>query len=101
MEYTEEQKATFKQQFAERRKRQIILAIPLVALVVGFAVFADERSPAALPGIPASMVAPVFFAVVVGALIFSFRNWRCPACDKYLGKGVSPRFCPKCGVALQ
>ena len=101
MEYTEEQKATFKQQFAERRKRQIILAIPLVALVVGFAVFTDERNQVALPGVPASAVAPVFLVVVVGALIFSLRNWRCPACDKYLGKGVSPRFCPKCGVALQ
>jgi hypothetical protein len=34
-------------------------------------------------------------------LIFSFRNWRCPACDKYLGKAIGPRFYAKCGVALQ
>jgi hypothetical protein len=101
LEYTDEQKATFKHQFAERRRRQIILAVPLVTLVVAFAVFTDERNQLALPGVPASMVAPFFFAVVVGALIFSLRNWRCPACDRYLGKGVSPRFCPKCGVALQ
>jgi hypothetical protein len=101
LEYTEEQKATFKQQFAVRRKRQIILAIPLIALVLGFAVLTDERNQVTLPGVPASMVPPVFLAVVAGALLFSLRNWRCPACDKYLGKGVSPRFCPKCGVALQ
>ena len=25
---------------------------------------------------------PIAFAIVVGALIFSLRNWRCPACDK-------------------
>jgi hypothetical protein len=101
LEYTDEQKATFKQQFALRRKRQLILAVPLVAMVLGFAVLTDERNHVTLPGLPASMVPPIFFAVVVGALVFSLRNWRCPACDKYLGKGVSPRFCPKCGVALQ
>ena len=101
MEYTEEQKATFKQQFARRRKRQLILAVPLVVMVLGFAVLTDERNQVTLPGIPASILPAVFLAVVVGALIFSLRNWRCPACDKYLGKGVNPRFCPKCGVALQ
>jgi hypothetical protein len=101
MEYTEAQKATFKQEFAARRKRQIMLAVPLVALFLGVAIFSDEKDQAALPGIPMRVVAPVLVAAVVGALIFSLRNWRCPACDRYLGKGASPRFCPKCGVALQ
>ena len=39
--------------------------------------------------------------LVAGALIFSFRNWRCPACNRYLGKQYSPKFCSKCGVVLQ
>jgi rubrerythrin len=47
------------------------------------------------------VIGPVIVALVVGALVFSLKNWRCPACDKYLGKGISPSFCPKCGVALQ
>ena len=101
MEYTEQQKATFKQQFAERRKRQIILAVPLVLLFLALSFLTDEKNRVALPGVPAAMVGPLLVAAVVGALLFSLRNWRCPACDKYLGKGISPRFCPKCGVALQ
>ena len=101
MEYTEQQKASFKQQFAVRRQRQIILAVPLIAVFVGFALLSDRQNGGDVLGIPAALVAPVFLALVAGALIFSFRNWRCPACDKYLGKGMSPRFCPKCGVALQ
>jgi rubrerythrin len=39
--------------------------------------------------------------VVAGALIFSFVNWRCPACTRYLGRGWNPKFCPKCGVQLR
>jgi hypothetical protein len=101
MEYTEQQKATFKQQFAERRKRQIILAIPLVVMILGFAFLTDEKNQVALPGVPPAVIGPVIVALVVGALVFSLKNWRCPACDKYLGKGISPSFCPKCGVALQ
>jgi len=100
MEYTEDQKASFKQEFATRRKRQIILAVPLVAIILGFAVFADERNNAVL-GIPVDVAGPVLLVLVGAAVVFSFRNWRCPACDKYLGKGLGPRFCPKCGVPLQ
>jgi hypothetical protein len=98
MEYTDGQKASFKQEFAARRKRQLILAVPLLAVFIGFAVLADERNGGL---VPTAVVAPAFLLLVGGAFVFSFRNWRCPACDKYLGKGISPRFCPKCGVALQ
>jgi hypothetical protein len=101
MEYTEQQKETFKQQFAERRKRQILLAVPLVAIFLAFLFLTDEKNRVALPGVPPAVVGPAIVLAVVGALVFSFRNWRCPACDKYLGKGISPRYCPKCGVALQ
>lgn len=100
MEYTEHQKASFKQEFAARRKRQIIIAVPLVAIILGFAVFADERNDTVL-GIRIDVAGPALLVLVGAAVVFSFRNWRCPACDKYLGKGLGPRFCPKCGVPLQ
>lgn len=101
MEYTEQQKSSFKEQFAVRRKRQIILAVPFIVVFIAFAVATDEENGGAVLGIPVSVIGPVFMVFVVGALAFSLQNWRCPACNKYLGKGMSPRFCPKCGVALQ
>lgn len=101
MEYTEQQKATFKEQFKARRKRQLILAVPLVALFLSFAFLTDEKNNIAIPGVPREVIPPLLFAVVIGALVFSLRNWRCPACNTYLGKGIGPRFCRKCGVALQ
>jgi hypothetical protein len=100
MEHTEQQEAEFRQQFSIRRKRQIILAIPLVALMVGFAVLTDEGS-GTIAGLPPSVAGPGLIVLVAGAVVFSLKNWRCPACDRYLGKGMSPRFCPKCGVALR
>ena len=73
----------------------------LLVIVLAFLFLTDEKNHVTLPGVPKAVVAPVLLALVLGALVFSFRNWRCPACDSYLGKGMSPRFCPKCGVALQ
>jgi len=29
-------------------------------------------------------------------LYLSWRNWRCPACEKYLGKPINPKRCPHC-----
>ena len=101
MEYTEGQKASFRQEFAARRKRQLILAVPLVAVFVGYAVLADQRNGGGVLGMPVAVIAPALLLLMGGAIVFSLRNWRCPACDKYLSRGMSPRFCRKCGVALQ
>jgi len=83
------------QRFKQRRKRQIIATIPfiigLILLIVG-----SERG-----GFSPAIVGPVFLTYVIGMLIFSFKNWRCPGCNRYLGKGMSPRFCQKCGIQLQ
>lgn len=100
MEHTEQQKAEFRRQFGIRRKRQILLAAPLVALIVGFVALTDERSGSVM-GLPLSVAGPAFLVLMVAAVVFSFKNWRCPACDRYLGKGMNPHFCPKCGAGLQ
>ena len=95
MEYTREQLAGFKAEFARRQKRQIAVAAIIFAGAISLMILRN-RSP---------VTSPVGFVLFVGAfaaiLIFSFQNWRCPACEKYLGKGGFPRFCPRCGVALK
>ena len=97
MEYSDRQKASFKEEFAARRKRQLILLVPFTALAIGFALIPDEPS-----GDVMGLLAAVGLGLlVVGIVVFSLMNWRCPACNAYLGKAISPNFCPKCGVALQ
>jgi hypothetical protein len=99
MQYAEQQLQEFRSEFAKRRKRQFLVLIPVLAVFVLF-VTVDETTGATPIG-PAAIVLPLAFVIILGILVFSFTNWRCPACSKYLGKGISPKFCSKCGVPLQ
>jgi len=41
-------------------------------------------------------------AVVIAAFIgFSYVNWRCPSCNKYLGSNINRHTCKKCGSRLR
>ena len=87
---------TFKQQFAIRKRRQLIVTGLLLA---SFAmVVISPQSPADDAFRSAKSTYVVFAA---GALLFSMWNWRCPACNRYLGREVSPNFCSKCGAHLR
>jgi rubrerythrin len=98
VEYTEQQKQGFKEQFAERRKRQWMVAAVVIPLMI-LAVLSEGR--AEFLGMRQEVLFGVFAVGIVGAIAFSLKNWRCPACHSYLGKNASPSFCPKCGVALK
>lgn len=100
MQYLEQQLADFKAEFAKRRKRQLLVSLPVVAAILIFAVV-SQNARVSLLGLPPALVGGIAFAVVLGTLVFSLWNWRCPACNRYLGKGISPSFCPKCGVPLR
>ena len=100
MEYTEQQKAEFKEQFATRRTRQIVCVVVILAVILPL-MMAEERADQGLLGMSVAVLGPLVLGVVVAGVIFSFRNWRCPACNRYLGKGANPVFCPRCGVELQ
>ncbi len=96
MKYTEKQKAEFKVKFTQKRRYQVALSVPLVGAVflLGFSMrhVADLDLQTLVLGTA---------GLVLAAAAFSWLNWRCPACTKYLGKGLSPNHCPKCGVALR
>jgi hypothetical protein len=100
MQYTERKLVEFRALFALRRRRQLLVSLPLIALIMGFA-FLEKSNTGAFLGIPPSIVLPGFLAMIAGAVVFSLYNWRCPACNKYLGKQRSPKYCSKCGVELQ
>ena len=100
MEYTEEQKQGFITEFATKKKRQLAATIPFVAVVLGAFVFSDPET-GILFGISPLIWIPAALLLVAGMVAFAFTNWRCPACNKYLGKGFNPAFCPKCGVQLK
>lgn len=83
--------------FSQIKKRQLIMVVPvLLALLL---LFVQSGNPDyALLGVSGSLLGILALAVIFGVLVFSFINWRCPSCRAYLGKGLGPKFCPKCGV---
>jgi len=99
MEYTEQQKTEFKAEFSRRRRNQLIATVPMIAAVLG-AAFGEGYITQTL-GLRMEVFGGIALVVIAAGVIFSLVNWRCPACGRYLGKGMGPNHCPKCGVALR
>ena len=100
MNYTEPEIAEFRREFAERRRRQLVLAIVLAPAALA-ALLYQRHLATTVGGFSPRVGVPVFLALVAGGLVFSLRNWRCPACSRYLGRGINPRNCYSCGVKLR
>ena len=85
-------------EFKQRQRRQLVVTLPII--VVAFTVLMLADRGGSIGGISCSRLAVPAVALILGLLIFSLQNWRCPACHGYLGKAISPRFCSRCGAAL-
>lgn len=85
--------------FRRRRTIQWVVSAPVIALVVGLMWFRDHPHDS-LYGVTADQFAIVFLIALVAAMVFTFKNWRCPACDGYLGRAMNPKYCVKCGAKL-
>jgi hypothetical protein len=85
-------------EFARRRARQLRLGLvvfPVAMMAVWLKHSAQvDRYLSALSVVLLTIVA-------AAALVFSITNWRCPACNVYLGKRANPGACPKCGARLR
>ena len=89
-----------KEEFKTKRIRQLLLAVPLVAAVV-LIIWAGDSPGTEIFGIPSAYLTYATIAYLIFYAVFSIVNWRCPSCRRYLGKGINPRFCSKCGAQLQ
>lgn len=75
-----------KEIFKRTKKRQIIISIAAICAVI--LAYVEGFQQAAL-------------VIVIGLVVFSRLNWKCPNCNKYLGKGTNPKHCNHCGEELQ
>jgi len=90
------------EEFARRRRRLIwMFAIGVAFLGAGTVLF---MVLAIVSGKDHGGLWIAFVAgwLVFGALagVFHVRNWRCPACDKFLADMVDPIYCVWCGVKI-
>lgn len=85
-------------EFVKRQGRQRVAIAAAMLLIVVFAVLY------ALPGwLGPNSKGTIFSAqmVVFAAFIgFTYQNWRCPVCDRYLGTELHRNICGKCRARL-
>jgi hypothetical protein len=99
-EYTDAQKAHFKQQWAAMRRRQYIAVLPFLVFFGSIAILGVRKGDAVVTASD-GLVLALLLALVVGSSVLALQNWRCPACRRVLGSEANPRFCSKCGIALK
>ena len=82
--------------FRKRRRQQWLMSVPVAAL------FIFLRWGHAHPSTGVGMQDFLLLGLVAVAGLFTYRNWRCPKCDAYVGKyPMYSGVCPKCGTALR
>ncbi len=106
--YTEQQKAAFKQEWKLRYKKQVslvfiggglILIMSLIYLIDKMFPGLDQQTH--LISILMGIGGLVFIIGLIAAILFSIKNFRCPACGAHMGElGFTVRYCPNCGVEL-
>lgn len=85
--------------FKRRRKVQMAISGSMIALIL-ISWLGASRGAKYFQHIPPHYLGLTFGALILASLVLSLINWRCPACNTYLGKKISPRFCSKCGTEL-
>ncbi len=86
-----------KSEFSKRKKYQFTVAI-IAIIVICFSLYLkisgkdDEANE--------NGTGRLMLYIMIPAILFSFYNWRCPNCKKYLGQRLNVTFCARCGSKL-
>jgi len=99
LEFTDQQRAAFKDTYANRLRKQLIMIVLLFAVMAPLP-FIEEG--ATFSGLSGAVLGPIsLVAIVLGWVIFNGRNGCCPACNNYLGRTFNPRHCRRCSIGLR
>lgn len=82
--------------FRQTKQYQVAVLVPLGGVV--FLLANAHRFAVDLGLAPILLSAAFLFGV---AVLFSWINWRCPACRKQLGLRWNPGHCRSCGFLLR
>ena len=62
----------------------------------------DDKTKSIIHVYTESPLGLLSLGLIMLAVIYSIKNWKCPACNTYLGKkAYHYSFCRSCGVKLQ
>lgn len=84
----------------KKKKMLNYISTILIFATAFFAVWYSNNR-ASFPDDTRTIIVIAMITVTLGALAFSFYNWRCPSCGKHLGRAVDPLTCRKCGYKFR
>lgn len=87
------------QDFRLRKGRQL-LAIAAALLLIVFLALAHKQSDL-FGHISKNTIFAMQVMVIAAFIGFTSANWRCPSCNKYLGKDINKHGCRKCGTRFR
>ncbi len=88
-----------KQDFKLRRHSQIAaIAVAFLLLII---LAALHKRTDLLGQLPKNYVTAGQIIVIPVFIGFSYTNWRCPSCKKYLGADINRVICGKCHARLR
>jgi len=83
-------------------RHRVLVFLLISAWLTVVALYLTARHNWPVPhGLPRERVMIAAAAVAAMAVLVAILNWRCPHCRRNLGKSVSIRQCPHCGVVLR
>ena len=85
--------------FRMRQNRQY-LALAIALLLLVFSVLLYRRSDI-FGEISKQTIFTAQIIIIAAFIVFSIVNWRCPACNRYLGADIYREICKKCGTRLR
>jgi hypothetical protein len=89
-----EEEESIRRQYKARRDRQL-LAISFAVILLLFLTLIYRR-PDLLGEMRKDAIVSGQVFVIVGFFVYSFLNWRCPSCGRYMGNDIFRRTCKRC-----
>jgi hypothetical protein len=86
------------QDFRLRRLRQIRAIAAAMLLIIFLAVIYNRPGP--FGNLSKNTIFSLQVMVIAAFFGFTSVNWRCPSCNKYLGRNINKQGCRKCGTRL-
>ncbi len=91
------------EKFKKIKRNQIVVILEIIIfdIIMLIAIFTEVSSPIESMSIATIIIVAIIACVVtIGVVIFTIINWRCPNCNKYLGRSIASKFCKNCGANL-
>lgn len=83
-----------------RRKKFQAYAIVITVVAMFSALWKLKHPGVFTSTLSEDTVSWLIIGIIALFAVFTFFNWKCPACGKYLGSNITQKRCRKCGVSF-